>query len=44
MPFLHNDPKDRSVEIFGGNNHLHFGNEYENYALLPIIPSDRQSL
>lgn len=35
-PFVHNDPRDRPAEIFGGTNTLHFGQE--SYLLLPVIP------
>src|SRR6266702_1410742 len=38
-PFLHDDPRDRPVELFGGRTTLHFGHDRENYILLPIIPS-----
>jgi predicted acyl esterase len=37
-PFLHDDPRDRPVEIFGGQTTLHFGAEQPNVLLLPIIP------
>jgi predicted acyl esterase len=37
-PFLHDDPEDRSREIFGGTNRLHFGPGREAYLLLPITP------
>jgi len=37
--FCHEGVKDRSVEKFGGMNHIHFGPRYENYIVLPIIPS-----
>jgi len=37
-PFLHDDPKDRPAEIFGGDVTLHFGGGREPYLLLPIIP------
>ncbi len=38
-PFLHDDPRDRPVSIYGGTTTLHFGGDRENYLLLPIIPS-----
>jgi hypothetical protein len=38
-PFLHDDPRDRPPEIFGGKNFLHFGPDREAYLLLPIIPT-----
>jgi hypothetical protein len=37
-PFLHDDPRDRPAEIFGGENTLHVDGERQNYVLLPIIP------
>lgn len=37
--FQHNSEKDRSKEVFGGLNHLHFGNGRENSVVLPIIPA-----
>ena len=39
-PFLHNDPRDRSSEIFGGKITLHAGGDWESYVLLPIIPTE----
>ncbi|CAK7210567.1 hypothetical protein SEUCBS140593_000872 [Sporothrix eucalyptigena] len=36
--FLHNDPTDRSPEVFQGTNHIHFGPQFENYVTLPVIP------
>ncbi|KAL2409298.1 hypothetical protein ABEF95_005829 [Exophiala dermatitidis] len=36
--FLHNDPKDRSPEVFQGTNHIHFGPQFQNYLTLPVIP------
>ncbi|KAL2214378.1 alpha/beta-hydrolase [Sarocladium strictum] len=37
--FLHNDEKDRSLEVFKGVNNIHFGPQFENYLTLPIIPA-----
>ena len=37
-PFLHDDPRDRSPEIFGRPNALHDGPEHQAYVLLPIVP------
>ena len=37
-PFLHDDPRDRPRDIFGGVTTLHFGRGMANYVLLPIIP------
>jgi hypothetical protein len=38
-PFLHDDPRDRPLDIFGGQTTLHLGSGRENFVLLPIIPS-----
>jgi uncharacterized protein len=37
-PFLHDDPRDRPPEIFGGKTTLHFDRAHPPYLLLPIIP------
>ncbi len=37
-PFLHDDPRDRPPEVFGGTTTLHFGRGRQPYLLLPIIP------
>jgi len=37
-PFLHNEPRDRSVTIYGGKTTIHIGHGRENFLLLPIIP------
>ena len=37
-PFLHDDPRDRPLEIYGGKTTLHLGGGRENFVLLPIIP------
>ena len=37
-PFLHDDPRDRPPDIFGGTTSLHFGGTAQPYLLLPIIP------
>jgi uncharacterized protein len=37
-PFLHDDPRDRPSEIFGGTTTLHFGGRTQPYLLLPVIP------
>ncbi|KLO88107.1 putative hydrolase, CocE/NonD family [Fusarium fujikuroi] len=37
--FLHNDPVDRSPEVFQGSNHIHFGPRQQNYVTLPVIPT-----
>jgi len=38
-PFLHDDPRDRRREIFGGKTALHLGADREAYLLLPFIPA-----
>jgi uncharacterized protein len=38
-PFLHDDPRDRPSEIFGGKTTLHIGPDRDSYLLLPIIPA-----
>jgi predicted acyl esterase len=38
-PFLHDDPRDRPSEIFGGKTTLHIGRDRASYLLLPIIPA-----
>jgi uncharacterized protein len=40
-PFLHDNPRDRPPEIFGGVIGLHFGGVARPHLLLPIIPSKR---
>ena len=37
-PFLHDDPRDRPPEIFGGRSTLHAGADRQPYVLLPIVP------
>jgi uncharacterized protein len=37
-PFLHDDPRDRSPEIFGGKATLHVGSDRASHLLLPVIP------
>ncbi|KAF0323017.1 x-pro dipeptidyl-peptidase (s15 family) protein [Colletotrichum asianum] len=38
--FKHTNEKDRPHSIFGGQNSIHFGNGYENYVVMPIIPPE----
>jgi predicted acyl esterase len=38
-PFLHDDPKDRPQEVFGGKVTLHAGADLAAYVLLPVIPA-----
>jgi len=40
-PFLHDDPRDRPPQAFGGVTGLHFGAAAKSYLLLPIIPPKR---
>ena len=37
-PFLHNDPRDRPVKIFGGTTTLHIATDNPSHILLPVIP------
>jgi predicted acyl esterase len=37
-PFLHDDPRDRPLAVYGGTTTIHFDNTRENFVLLPIIP------
>ena len=37
-PFLHDDPRDRPPDIFGGVTSLHFVGSWQPYLLLPVIP------
>jgi predicted acyl esterase len=37
-PFVHDDPRDRPVAIYGGRTTLHLGDGRDNFVLLPIIP------
>ena len=37
-PFLHDDPRDRPMAIYGGETTIHLGGGKENFVLLPIIP------
>jgi predicted acyl esterase len=41
-PFLHNDPRDRPVAVFGGKVTLHVGPQQPSYILVPIIPAKRE--
>ncbi|MFC1983575.1 CocE/NonD family hydrolase [Chloroflexota bacterium] len=38
-PFLHDDPRDRPPEIFGGKVTIYTGGDRPSYVLLPIIPA-----
>ena len=37
-PFLHDDPRDRPQEIFGGETTIHVRADQPGYLLLPVIP------
>jgi hypothetical protein len=37
-PFLHDDPRDRPPEVFGGKTTLHIGPDRAAWVILPIIP------
>jgi predicted acyl esterase len=37
-PFLHNDPRERPAEIFGGRTTLHLDPAHPGYVLVPVIP------
>jgi predicted acyl esterase len=39
-PFLHDDPRDRPPDLFGGKTTLHVGADRSAYLLLPIIPPE----
>jgi uncharacterized protein len=39
-PFLHDDPRDRPHETYGGRTTLHFGPAHPAWLLLPVIPPD----
>jgi uncharacterized protein len=41
-PFLHDDPRDRPPELFGGVTSLHFGGDARPYLLLPMIPPKKK--
>ena len=37
-PFLHDDPRDRPHDVFGGSVTVHTGGENRSYLLLPFVP------
>jgi uncharacterized protein len=43
-PFLHNDPRDRPADIFGGTTMIYSGGKQLSYVLLPIIPDWREQI
>ena len=38
-PFLHDDPRDRPVAVYGGTTTIHLGGGRESFVLLPVIPA-----
>lgn len=38
-PFVHVDPHDRPIEIFGGKVKVYSGKKYPSHILLPVIPA-----
>lgn len=38
-PFLHDDPRDRPPDVFGGVTTLHFGRSRQPFLLLPVVPA-----
>jgi predicted acyl esterase len=42
-PFLHDDPRDRPQEIFGGATTLHFAPGKLSYMLVPMIPPKQEA-
>jgi hypothetical protein len=42
-PFLHDDPRDRPVAIYGGRTTIHLGGGRESFVLLPIIPDQAKA-
>jgi predicted acyl esterase len=38
-PFLHDDPRDRPHEVFGGKTTLHIGPDHASHLFVPIIPA-----
>ena len=40
-PFLHDDPRDRPADTFGGTTTIHAGGDRPSFVLLPVIPTRR---
>ncbi len=38
-PFLHDDPRDRPPQTYGGRTTIHSGGKYASSLLLPIVPA-----
>ncbi|MFP3913253.1 MAG: CocE/NonD family hydrolase C-terminal non-catalytic domain-containing protein, partial [Actinomycetota bacterium] len=39
-PFVHDDPRDRPPDVFGGVTTVHLGEASTGSLLLPVIPPD----
>ena len=37
--FLHNDPIDRPMDVFGGVHTIHTGGDFASHLLMPLVPS-----
>jgi predicted acyl esterase len=37
-PFLHDDPRDRPREVYGGQVTIHTGGEHRSWLYAPIVP------
>jgi hypothetical protein len=37
-PFIHDEPLDRPLPVFGGETTLHWGGGREPHLVLPVIP------
>lgn len=37
--FVHDDPRDRPADVFGGKNTLHTGPQTPSFLLLPVVPA-----
>ena len=37
--FLHDDPDDRPVDVFGGKNTVYGGGRYASFLQIPVVPS-----
>lgn len=37
-PFLHDDPRDRPQEVYGGQVTIHTGGEHRSWLYVPIVP------
>ncbi len=42
-PFLHDDPRDRPLELFGGTTTIHIGPDRPAHLLTPVIPPKENS-